>query len=305
MKAIIYCFSGTGNTKRVSEFVKTELDKRDVETTVFSFDYESYKKRTYLSPNDFDIIAIAYPIYGFNAPYLVNRFVKALEKAKGEKQCFIIKTSGEPFAPNHYSSSIMKSRLRRKGYRVMEEKHYLMPYNIMFRYPDELVKQMYIYAESHAAIMADKIVNNEKYLLHPHPLYYLLYTLGKLVWIGGPIIGKTYRIKKKKCTKCTLCIKNCPMSNIREGKDGYPHFGCHCMICMRCVMYCPHDAINAGILNAWKVNGAYPFKKLLGDESVNPNYVNESTKGYFKAFKKYFDCIDRELKDAGLSLKNS
>ena len=42
MKAVIYCFSGTGNTRIVSDMVARELSKKNIETDFFSFDYKSY-----------------------------------------------------------------------------------------------------------------------------------------------------------------------------------------------------------------------------------------------------------------------
>lgn len=295
-KAIIYCFSGTGNTLKVSNFIKDNLDKLGIKTDVFEINYENYKAKTYPSPNDYDKVGIAYPIYGFNAPYLVNRFVKFLEKAKNNQKVFIIKTSGEPFKMNNLSSGIMKRHLKHKGYTVLYEKHYLMPYNIMFRYPDGLVKQMYESAEKYSYISAVKIRDEKKELLDGNLGAVIMGFICKLVWPGGPIIGKTFRPIKKKCTKCNLCIKRCPMKNIKTNvKTGYPKFGGHCAICMRCVMNCPANAINAGIMNAWKVNPRYPFEQILNDDTITDNFVNESTKGYFKLFRKYFKRMNAEI----------
>lgn len=304
MKAIIYCFSGTGNTLKVVNFIKDNLIRLGIDVDISSIDYKMYKEKNYPSPNLYDYIGVAYPIYGFNAPYLVNRFVKFLEKANKNQKAFIIKTSGEPFSLNNLSSNIIKHHLRRKGYDVFYEKHYLMPYNIMFRYPDGLVKQMYNYAKAYSFISADKIANNEKSLLKGNLRAIIMGFICKLVWIGGPIIGKTYHINKKKCTKCGLCSRNCPMCNIEmKGKNGYPKFKRHCAICMRCVMKCPFDAINAGIMNAWKVNPEYPFEKIVNNENIPSNFVNDNTKGYFKLFKKYFKKMDEDFKNYNIALE--
>lgn len=303
-KAIIYCFSGTGNTLKVANFIKDNLEKLDISTDVFSIDYESYKAKSYPSPNNYDKVGIAYPIYGFNAPYLVNRFVKFLEKAKKSQKVFIIKTSGEPFKMNNLSSGIMKRHLKHKGYDVFYEKHYLMPYNIMFRYPDGLVKQMYETSEKYSCISANRIKNEERELLKGNVGAVIMGFICKLVWPGGPIIGRTFRPIKKKCTKCSLCIKRCPMKNISVNKkNGFPKFGGHCAICMRCVMNCPANAINAGIMNEWKVNPKYPFEEILKNEEICDNFVNEDTKGYFKLFLKYFKRMNNEIDEFNTKLQ--
>ena len=306
MKAVIYCFSGTGNTRIVSDMLCRELDKKDIHTDVISFDYKSYSDKDYPSPEEYDIVGIAYPIYGFNAPFLVNRFVKKLPVCKTGKKAFVIKTSGEPFKLNNPSSSYIKRQLSKKGYNVTYEKHFLMPYNIMFRYPNALAKQMYRYADSYSAVSAHQIATGEKFLYKVGLAGAVMSFICKLVWIGGPIIGLTYHAKKNKCTKCGLCAKNCPMGNISmTKKDGRPKFKGHCMICMRCVMKCPSDAIHAGILNPWKVNGSYKFDQILADTSITSDFVNDDTKGYFKNFKSYFDSMDDDFKAYGIESPRS
>ena len=54
-----------------------------------------------------------------------------------------------------------------------------------------------------------------------------------------------------------------------------------------------------GLLNGLRVNGAYPFEKLVEDHTVSGNYVNSATVGYYKKFNKYYDKIDEELKRGG------
>lgn len=65
-------------------------------------------------------------------------------------------------------------------------------------------------------------------------------------------------------------------------------------------MNCPKDAISMGLLNGFKVNGAYKFEKLAADDSVSGNYVNEQTVGYYKKLLKYYDQIDSELAEYGI-----
>ncbi|MGN1060753.1 MAG: EFR1 family ferrodoxin [Candidatus Coproplasma sp.] len=299
-KCIIYCFSGTGNTNRICKMILSELSQYDYEGEIFAITYEAYKSKQFPNPNDYDLIGVAYPGHAFNAPQLFNKFVKLLPKAERGQQAFIIKSSGEPFSVNNSSSNAAKRYLRKKGYNFTYEKHYLMPYNIMFRYPEGLAKQMYLYAFEMAKSSAKNIVSGEKECLKSNIASLIMCFLGKIEWFGAWFNGLFYRVNKRKCIDCGLCAKNCPAQNITK-KNGKYSFGGHCTLCCRCTMNCPKDAISMGLLNGLRVNGAYKFEKLAADDKVSGNYVNAKTKGYYKKFGKYYDKVDAELVACGLT----
>lgn len=298
-KCIIYCFSGTGNTKTVAQSILTELASYGYEGEIFSITYQAYKQKQFPNPNEYDLIGVAYPGHAFNAPQLFNKFIKLLPKAQKGQRAFIVKSSGEPFSVNNSSSGAAKRYLRKKGYNLTYEKHYLMPYNIMFRYPKGLAKQMYLYQIEMAKSSAKKIAEGEKELLRPNLGSLIMCLLGKIEWFGAWFNGLFFRVDKRKCVNCGLCANNCPAKNITV-KNGKYRFGKHCILCCRCTLNCPKNAIKMGLLNGLKVNGVYKFKNLEEDESVSGNYVNDKTKGYYKKFNKYYNKIDEELKAIGL-----
>lgn len=299
-KAVIYCFSGTGNTKRVCETLKNELINFDIYTDIFDVTYTAYKCREFPNPNDYDLIGLAYPGHAFNAPLLFNKFVRRLPNAERKQQAFIIKTSGEPFKVNNGSSNAVKRYLKRKGFDLTYERHYLMPYNIMFRYPDGLAKQMYLYTFAMAKVSAEKIDRMERERLKNCFGSLIMCFLGKIEWFGAWFNGRLFKVNKKKCIKCGLCVKNCPAGNIKIDKKGRFKFGSKCILCCRCTMNCPKDAVNMGLLTKLKVNGGYPFEKLAENPEVSGNYVNEKTKGYYKKFLNYYEKTDEELARYGI-----
>lgn len=288
--AIIYFFTGTKNTLITANMIKNQIEAEGVKTVTHEV------KRPFESiplPIQYDYIGFGYPIHAFNCPQIFLAFVRMLPQGN-RKKAFIFKTSGEPFKINDASSYKLYKILCDRNYDIVLEKHLLMPYNIMFRYKDSLVKQMYLYNQALCQQLVTQLLNGErsrfKYHLH-HRFASLVF---RIQWMGAILNGRLYSVNKKKCTLCMRCVNDCPSKNITF-KDGKFTFGYNCAMCMRCVMFCPANAINPGLLRLWKVNGAYDFQKILGDPNIASDYINAQTKGYFRLFKKHLINADNEL----------
>lgn len=289
-KAVIYIFTGTGNTRCAAEFIAQALGGYDIEATV-------WEARIPFSnapdPNGFDAAVFGYPVHAFNTPRFFLRFVKTLPRA-GNIPAYIIKTSGEPFRMNNASSRPLVRILRQKGFVPMMEQHLLMPYNIVFRYNDALAKQMYLHTKDMAAVVADRIAAGTARKIFFNPFAVLISYLFRLQWFGAFLNGPLIHVNKALCTGCGLCAKMCPAQNAQM-RGGYPRFGCRCAMCMGCAFRCPQDAVRPGLLNPLRVNGPYPFEKLAEDDSVPAEFINANTKGYFRLFRPYYERTYREI----------
>lgn len=292
-KVIVYIFSGTGNTLIAGEMLKTELRKLNMEADIFRVTSQA---STVPDPNNYDLAGFAYPIHAFNAPSFFQKFVKNLPALKDGKKgmpAFIFKTSGEPFAPNHASSYSLCKILRRKGFVPGTDMHMLMPYNIMFRYPDAMAKQMYIHTGAMAEKLARQIAAGEWQRLKFNPVTVCFSYLLRLQWFGAWINGPMITAKKELCISCGKCVKLCPAANIEMVQNAkseklLPKFHGKCTMCMGCTMGCPKGAINPGFLTPWKVNGNWNFEKLMADETIPSNWTDTESAGYFKLFRKYY-----------------
>jgi ferredoxin/flavodoxin len=291
-KAIIYVFSGTGNTRAAADFIAEALVRRGVETDVWEARVPLFKAP---DPNGYDMALFGYPVYAYNSPRFFLRFVKTLPEVKG-MQAFIFKTSGEPFRMNNVSSRALVRILRKKGFVPMLEHHLLMPYNIMFRYRDALAKQMYLHTKDMAEVVADGISAGAAQKFRDNPFAVLLMYILRVQWFGAWLNGPLIHVKKSFCTGCGLCVKVCPASNVKMS-GGYPRFGSRCTMCMGCAFLCPKDAVRPGLLNAWRVNGPYQFKKLVLDETIPATYIDGNTKGYFRLFWPYYNRTYREIEE--------
>ena len=253
MKVLFTVFSASGNTLRVAKLFSERLSERGAEC-------ETVRIREDMAAPDVasaDTLVIGYPVHGFNAPQNVVDFAKGLPECEN-KVYYIIKTSGEPLHVNDASSRILDRILKKKGYIKRGEFHYVMPYNMIFRHSDDMAALMWQAARNTAPADADKIFAGEEAQLKAGLLAVMTRFVVAVEHKAMPYLGRLFKVKKEKCISCGKCAKLCPMLNI-EMKDGLPVFGKNCIGCTACSFNCPADAISIGVLNGWKVNGAYKF----------------------------------------------
>ena len=277
MQAIIYCFSGTGNTERVCGKYVEAFRARGVSCTV----HQMSNFADIPDPNAFDLVGFAYPIHAFNAPYLVYKFVRALPKAN--KKYFIVKTSGEPVKMNNASSLHLRAKLKKRGFtELTNEYHYVMPYNMIFRHTDVQAQKMWQTAQELVPIHVQQILRGEKHLLKRPFLGGVASWVLRIEHPAMKTNGKLFKVQKN-CVKCLKCVNNCPVHNISYSEDKGFRFGNKCVMCARCSFHCPTNAIKIGVLNGWRVNGAYNFEGEpdVTQQCKKPNYCKKAYRRYF------------------------
>ncbi len=277
--------------------IKRYLERNHIKTRLYEV---RYPFENIPSPDEYDYAGFGFPVHAFNAPLMFLRFLRVLPKTTHNK-AFVFKTSGEPARLNAEASCSVCRILIKKGFDVVLDAHMLMPYNILFRYPDGLAKQMALYTDALSELLVTRLLNGERDAFRFNRLRRLISLIMRIEWFGAWLNGRLYTVNSQKCSRCLLCVKSCPSANITY--DGRFHFGGRCAMCMRCVMYCPKDAIHFGILRPLRVNGGYNLDKLLSDPNVSADFVNDKTRGYFKSFRGFFRRADNTLAAYGLSVK--
>jgi len=283
-QAILYVFSGTGNTWAVAGYYQKALSSTfQTERVAITVDGGHMP-----NPQPYDLVALGFPVHAFNAPEIVVRFAKVLPASK--KPCFLFTTSGEGVRLNDVSTRLPARILEKKGYRVLSVRHYVMPYNIIFRHSDAMVRQMVLYAKALVPLHASDVLKENKETLR-YPLWErVLSFLFRIEWPFCRIEGLMMHADPHTCTLCKACVARCPMHGISV-KNKRIHFSSACCICLRCSLDCPQNAISLGLLNGWKVNGPYPLETLAADKAL-PFPV--SPKELFFT-KRYFSECDETL----------
>lgn len=292
MKIALIYFTGTHNTRYLADRIKGIFSHAEEIKTV-----EVEKDCEVIDLNNYDLLFVGYPIYGFNSqPILTNYLRKAKKLLKdGKKLDYIIfKNSGETYAMNNSSSRVIKRILSKKHFNYLSEYHFGMPYNIHFPFSTNLIKQLLNYTDKQLEILKFNYDHNIPHVIKSKLIYDIGGWFVSVQKLGGWVNSFFYRVDEEKCINCNKCINICPTKNIYINKKGKIKFHHSCVMCMRCSFFCPKAAINIGMLQGWKVSNYYNLKKIEQDNSIEGNFITDETTGFYKCYIKTFKEIDKE-----------
>lgn len=279
----IFYFSGTGNTEIVANLLTKEFKNRGVNTEITKIE-DILKNNVSFEPEKYDIIGMGFCIHAFNAPRIFFKFVRRLPVVK-DKKTFIFKCSADLFMKGG-TTTMVRNRLKEKGYTVFYEDLFLMPSNFIMLYNDELIKQLYTAAVLRASLFSEEIlsgkVNLQKNGLIPR---FITWFVSGTESMGAPHFAKDLEVRKS-CNLCGVCIRNCPTNNISLKGDKIT-FGWNCVTCLRCVYRCPEKAISPRLYKYFLIRGGYDIQKVIDNPNIKGNYITENTKGYYRRFYDY------------------
>lgn len=275
MKIVFLVFSGTGNTERICKAMQSVVVRRGFTTEYHAITRKTMQEDLVISSDD--SIVIGYPIHAFNAPRPVIERIKRLSASSA--QIWFVKTSGE-FLKLNSASSVKPARLlRRKGYVVQGEFHYLMPYHIMTRHSDSVASLMLRTALARIEDDTTDILSGRRHAIEPSLGGRIVSGPLKIEQLAFPFIGHAFHATSR-CIGCGLCAQVCPTENIVMAQ-GHPTFGFRCVGCMACSVRCPVNAVDLGIFDGWKIYGAYDFDAVPAKPDKLPRYCNRSYRRYF------------------------
>ena len=103
----------------------------------------------------------------------------------------------------------------------------------------------------------------------PPPMVYRVeQILTKRAIIRG-LFQRLFYLNKRKCIKCGVCIKGCPVHNLSQSSGGFPRWKSSCIMCLFCESHCPVEAILSPV--RWVVMKPlirYNIKKIMDDPAV-------------------------------------
>lgn len=242
VKLCAFIFSGTGNTRYVADRVIKKLSLK-FKTETYEITAKTDFTAALLSS---DYILIAYPIYGSAPPVPVRKFLNKYAKTF-DKRHFIIIVTQYMFSGD--GAATAGRTIEKNGGKVIAAEHFNMPNNLsdvkIFPIKNgEEIASVVKAADRKADALAGNILKGKTVrrgfgiLSHAVGFY-----SQRIFWMKGEKEKRSkLQIDKDLCASCGLCVKHCPVENIKTVCDKPLPQG-KCVFCYRCVNLCPKKAI--------------------------------------------------------------
>ncbi len=241
-KLAAFYFSGTGNTRFITEYLLKKL-RPVYDATLFDIttkaDFEGAIRGS-------DTLLFAFPIYGSAPPIPMRNFVHGYGQLLQDKKIILVET--QYFFSGDGAASLGRT-IKKYGGRIIAAEMFDMPNNLAdvkifpIKNGSEISSKL-ARAKRRADKFAEKILENRAHCRGfsriSHGIGY--YSQRKFWWKGEAEKRAKLRIDPAACVGCGLCVKSCPVENLAlPDKKASPKG--HCVLCYRCVNLCPKKAI--------------------------------------------------------------
>lgn len=248
-----YYFSGTGNAKKVADWLCNEMEKNGTAVSQVNL---STDRKTPSPPEPAVMLGFISPTHGFNYPPLVIHYLLRFPRSQHRNKVMLMNTRAgmklsKFFLPGFSGIAMWLAALvlLLKGYRIAGMRSIDLPSNWISLHPglrQNVVTSMFAHYEKVTRELAHQIMHGKRIFrvslwlgmpidLAVTPVAAAYYLVGRFV------IAKTF-MASKACDNCMLCINQCPIKAISL-VDNRPYWSFRCESCMRCMNNCPKRAI--------------------------------------------------------------
>ncbi len=248
---IIY-YSGTGNAKRVSQWIAEKATEEGID--VFVTPFWKFLKEPLPGLEGNTLIGFCSATHGFNLPHSFLKLIFRFKAFPGS-DVFLVNTRAgmklsKLFIPglSGLAQILPALILWLKGYHVRALRPVDLPSNWISLHPGlkkKVVESMVKRWKEKIDRFSDGLFEGKRTFwpaLITLPVDILLIPIAiGYEFVGRYILAKSF-FATDKCNDCLLCLKACPTQSIVL-KDNRPFWKLTCESCMHCMNFCPQRAI--------------------------------------------------------------
>jgi flavodoxin/ferredoxin len=254
MKAVIYYFSGTGNSLYVAKGIAAALDA-ELLPIASSLSEDKIRVKA-------DVAGIVFPVYYGDLPLPVRKFAKKLTDIQNI-YLFSVCTFGGAAGDSHKT---LKQIVQGRGGQIAATYGVHMPQNAFYKFWEKH-RPLYRRWQKNLPVVVANTISRREGTFFRNILFDLIFK-GIQAWVK-PRYAKSFAAKSgispdlpldelihfndvgfkvhiRACTGCGLCEKVCPAGNI-EMQLNKPFWRHQCWNCLACYNYCPEKAISSSI----------------------------------------------------------
>ena len=297
MKAIIICFSQTGQTQKVSEKIQKGIEDAGGQCDIIPFSQLKVENLP-----TYDLIGLGTPVFYFQPPFHVTDFIDGLPSQE-DRPWFIFCTHGSVMG---MTLKILAEHLDKKGARIIGSHHTYADGTIPFYpyptvttgHPDEQdLKEAKGFGKQIINIYK-KVAEGDSNAIEPIPDITDEWTIEEAKMLNRDFLGQVMpklSINMDSCIQCGDCEENCPVEGINVSADP-PSIQDPCIYCWNCAKICPACAIETdwSVLVAMAPGNYERYIQALKNAEVrgefrwhvNPNDMNYDDPLYKQQLRK-------------------
>ena len=205
-----------------------------------------------------DQLILLFPVFSFDAPQIIYNWCKKLPEGNNKPTAIISVSAGGELPVNNACRTGIMRILGKKGYLVSYEAMLQMPSNMLVETPEKLALNLIRELPEKIESIVNDILSGKEKHRKPELSGSILAFLSIFEKISIWQFGKSLKTNSN-CSKCGLCINNCPKNNI-AGDNNKIKFKYGCEGCFKCIYACPNNAIYSKIFSFLVLKNGYSIK---------------------------------------------
>lgn len=246
--ALVVYFSQGGTNGRVAGVIGHSL-----EGAGFRVELWNLRDGPPPDPRDHDLLGIGTPTYYYRAPFNVTDWVDALPALPGLPAfVFVVHGAYRGSTGNSVRGALARKGAREVGFFHCRGEDFFLGYlkEGWLLSPDHPTSAELERARSFGQGVAARVAGAPYEPPDDDPDVGPLYRLERFLanrTLVRQFYSRLFRVVGRCRAGCDLCVRKCPVGNIRRTDDGRLAWGRDCLLCLSCEMNCPEDAIRSPV----------------------------------------------------------